>query len=153
MKNEKEDIFDKIMHFRVFNVFEPFYKKYKEALLYLFFGGLTFVVSIATYAYFNVGVGLNELIANIISWIFAVTFAYITNRIWVFESEVHGIKSVLRQIVMFFAGRIVTLLVEEIILFIFISQLHFNSLLIKVIAQIVVIVLNYIISKLVVFRK
>ena len=86
----KEDIFDKIMKLPILNFFEPFYKKNKEMLLYLFFGGLTFVVSIITYGFFNVSLGLNELIANIISWIIAVTFAFFTNRIWVFNSPTNG---------------------------------------------------------------
>ena len=61
---EKRDIFDRMMALPILNIFEPFYKKNKEVLLYLFFGGLTFIVSIATYAVFNVSMGINELIAG-----------------------------------------------------------------------------------------
>ena len=86
MEQKKEDIFDRLMHLPGLRIFEKFYKKNKEMLLYLLFGGLTTIVSIGTYAWFNVGMHINELIANIISWIFAVTFAYITNKIWVFQS-------------------------------------------------------------------
>ena len=64
---EKRDIFDRMMALPILNIFEPFYKKNKEVLLYLFFGGLTFIVSIATYAVFNVSMGINELIANVMS--------------------------------------------------------------------------------------
>ena len=56
-------------------------KKNKEILLYLFFGGLAFIVSIVTYAFFNVTCGLNELVANVISWVITVAFAFFTNRI------------------------------------------------------------------------
>ena len=84
---EKKDIFDKIMSLPGLRIFEPFYKKNKEVLMYLFFGGLTFLVSVVTYAYFNVVLGMNELIANIFSWIIAVAFAFITNKIWVFCSK------------------------------------------------------------------
>ena len=66
---EKRDIFDRMMGLPILNIFEPFYKKNKEILLYLFFGGLTFIVSIATYAIFNVSMGINELIANVMSWV------------------------------------------------------------------------------------
>lgn len=59
-------VFDKLMELPILRIFNPFYKKYKEMLLYLFFGGLSFIVSIATYACFNVGMGINELIANIL---------------------------------------------------------------------------------------
>ena len=74
MEQKKEDIFDRLMHLPGLRIFEKFYKKNKEMLLYLLFGGLTTIVSIGTYAWFNVGMHINELIANIISWIFAVTF-------------------------------------------------------------------------------
>ena len=80
MEQKKEDIFDRMMHLHLFRIFEPFYQKNKEMLLYLLFGGLTTIVSIGSYAWVNVGLGINELIANIISWIFAVTFAYVTPK-------------------------------------------------------------------------
>ncbi|MCD8058797.1 MAG: GtrA family protein [Bacteroides fragilis] len=149
----KEDIFDKIMKLPGLRILEPFYKKNKEVLLYLFFGGLTFLVSIGSYAYFNVTIGWNELIANIVSWIFAVAFAYVTNKIWVFSTRNLKVGDLLLEILKFFGGRVFTLVVEELILFVFITRLHFNSILIKVIAQIVVILLNYVISKLFVFKK
>ena len=60
----KRDIFDQLMSLPILRIFEPFYKAHKEVLLYLLFGGLAFVVSIGTYAFFNVAVGINELIAN-----------------------------------------------------------------------------------------
>lgn len=128
-------------------------KKNKEILLYLFFGGLAFIVSIVTYAFFNVTCGLNELVANVISWVITVAFAFFTNRIWVFESPVDTVKAFFIQLINFFGGRIVTLVIEEMILLIFITWLGLNSMLIKVIAQVVVIVLNYVISKLWIFRK
>lgn len=149
----KEDIFDKMMKLPLLNIFEPFYKKNKEVLLYLFFGGLAFIVSIATYAFFNVTLGINELIANVISWVITVAFAFFTNRIWVFNSPTNGAKEFMSQLISFFGGRVVTLIIEEVILLTFITWLGFPSMIIKVIAQVVVIVLNYVISKLVVFRK
>ena len=82
-----KDIFDKIMELPGFRIFEPFYKKYKEILLYLFFGGLTMIVSIVSYAICNLTFEINELIANVFSWILAVLFAFFTNRIWVFDSS------------------------------------------------------------------
>ncbi|MBQ9609303.1 MAG: GtrA family protein [Lachnospiraceae bacterium] len=149
----KRDLFDKLMSLPILNIFEPFYKKHKEVLLYLFFGGLSFIVSIGTFALFNVKCGINELIANILSWIITVLFAFITNRIWVFESKTEGTKAFVTQMLSFYGGRIITLVIEELILFIFITWLGFPSIIIKVIAQIVVIVLNYIISKMIIFKK
>ncbi len=149
----KKDIFDKIMGLPVLRIFEPFYKKHKEVLLYLFFGGLSFCVSMFTYWYFTEVVGQNELIGNIFSWILAVLFSFITNRIWVFEAKVQGVGGFFRQMFSFFGGRIATLILEEIILFVFITLLLFPSMAIKTVAQIIVIVLNYIVSKLFVFKK
>jgi|GEM_PF-16597 putative flippase GtrA len=153
MKTKDKDIFDKIMELPGLRVFNPIYVKYKEMLLYLFFGGLSFVVSIATYALFNVSFGINELIANILSWIITVMFAFLTNRIWVFNSPTNGLEEFIKQMVAFYGGRVVTLVVEEVILLVFITLLHFQSMLVKVVAQVIVIVLNYVISKLVIFNK
>lgn len=153
MQEIKPDIFDKIMHLPGLRVFEPLYKKYKEVLLYLFFGVLTTVVSIGSYAFFNVTLGINELISNVISWVLAVLFAFFTNRIWVFAAPTKTVEEFMKQLVSFAGGRVLTLVIEEIILLVFITMLHFNSMLIKFIAQVVVIILNYVISKLLVFRK
>ena len=163
----EKDIFDKLMELPIrnynykdknviislFNESQSHYKKYKELLLYLFFGGLSFIVSIATYALFNVGMNINELIANVLSWIITVMFAFLTNRVWVFQSTTNGVAEFVKQMLGFYSGRVITLVVEEVILLVFITWLGFNSMLIKVIAQVIVILLNYVISKLVVFRK
>ncbi|MBR3599234.1 MAG: GtrA family protein [Lachnospiraceae bacterium] len=151
--DRKEDIFDKIMQIRIFAPIQPFYIKHKEVLLYLLFGGLSFVISIATYYLFSEVIQLNELISNIISWIFAVSFAFVTNYIWVFEKTVTSIKEFFGQVLKFFMGRVFTLVVEELILIVFVTILSLPNMPIKVIAQIIVIVLNYVISKLYVFKK
>lgn len=152
-EDTKQDIFDRLMHLPVLNIGEPFYKKNKKVLLYLLFGGLTFIISVLSYSYFDLICGWNELVANIGSWILAVLFAFLTNRIWVFQAPTHGIAGFLRQMLSFFTGRLVTLGIEEIILFVFITKLAYPSIGVKVAAQVVVIVLNYIISKLLVFRN
>lgn len=150
---QKEDIFDRVMHWPVLNILEPFYKKNKEILLYLFFGGLSFLISIGSYAWLNIYLRINELVANILSWIITVLFAFFTNRVWVFKSEQKGFDNFIKQMVSFFGGRVITLVIEEIILYIFITSLRFPSLLIKIIAQIIVIIMNYIISKSIVFKQ
>lgn len=149
----KRDIFDKLMSLPFLRIFEPFYKAHKEVLLYLLFGGLAFVVSIATYAFFNVTVGINELVANILSWIITVAFAFLTNRVWVFNAPTKNAAEFIRQMISFFGGRVITLVIEEIILLVFITLLRFASMPVKIVAQIVVIVLNYVISKVLVFKK
>jgi len=131
------------------------YSKYKEVINYLIFGVLTTVVSLLTY-YLLVLTILNpnnpiELqIANIISWITCVTFAYITNRKYVFNSKD---KNITKEIIKFYSSRLTTLFIDMIIMFIFVTNLNFNDKLIKIIVQIIIIILNYILSKLLVFKK
>lgn len=149
---KRRDIFDRIMSLKCFSFAYPFYEKYKELLLYLLFGGLAFVVSISSYAFFEFVVHCTPLIANVFSWILAVAFAYITNRVWVFESEATRFRALFKEVISFFNGRVATLIVEEVILLVGINLLAFNSMMVKVIAQIVVIILNYFISKLLVFN-
>ena len=151
--NEKPDNFDRIMALPVLRLLEPFYKKHKAVLLYLFFGGLTTVISIFVFWLFHHPLGLNELVANVISWIIAVLFAFFTNRIWVFRAPTKTAGAFFRQMGSFFGGRIATLLIEEAILAVFITWLGLADMPVKIAAQIVVIVLNYFISKLFVFKK
>ena len=125
---------------------------WKEGFFYLVFGGLTTLVSIASYVIFLKILDGNALLANVISWIFAVSFAYITNRIWVFRSPRHGFREILKEIVTFYLGRVATLLMEELILFVGINMLGIDKLVIKLIAQVMVLVGNYTISKFVVFH-
>ena len=148
----KEDIFDRLMHLPVLRLLEPFYKKHKEVLLYLFFGGLTTLVSIASFALFAVTMGMNELIANVLSWILAVLFAYVTNRTWVFAQKADTRPGILREMLTFFGGRIATLLVEEAIILVFITWLGLPAIPVKAAAQVIVIALNYVISKYFVFK-
>ena len=150
---KKEDIFDRLMKLPVLRIFEPFYKKHKEVLMYLLFGGLTTVVSIVTFALFNQVMGMNELVANVLSWILAVLFAYVTNRTWVFSSSADTKAGIAREMASFFGGRVATLLVEEGLIAVFITWLGFPAMPVKIAAQVIVIVLNYVISKLFVFKK
>ena len=152
-QENKKDIFDKIMSLKIFSFIYPFYKKYKEGLLYLFFGVLTTLINIVVFYVFTKVITLDELVANVIAWVIAVLFAYVTNRIWVFNSHCETKVAFLKEIVSFYGGRVFTLLVEEAMLFVFIKLLSLNALAVKIVAQVVIIVLNYVISKLFVFKK
>ena len=127
--------------------------KYKEYILYLAFGVFTTVVNYLVYVPLTLWLHVPELIANAIAWVVAVAFAYITNRIWVFESKTKGFGPVVFEIFKFALGRVVSLLVEEAIIGIFVTWLGFNGLVIKVIASIVTIILNYIFSKFIIFKS
>ena len=123
-------------------------KKHKEILLYLFFGVVTTAVSIVSFVFFEY-LKIDALVANVLSWILAVFVAFITNSLWVFRSELK--TRFLKKALKFYVARLFTLLVEELLLWVFIKLLHFDSLLVKCIAQIVIIVLNYVISRIYVF--
>jgi putative flippase GtrA len=152
-ETQKKDIFDKIMSLPVLNIFEPFYKKYKEALMYLFFGGLTFFLSIFLFWFMDEVMHLNELVNNTIDWVICVAFQFFTNRTWVFDGKVETKGAFLKQAASFTAGRLFTLVVENILILIFITLMGLPKMPVKLGATFVVIVLNYIISKLIVFKK
>ncbi len=131
------------------------YEKNKEIINYLIAGILTTIVSLAVY-YASVLTVLDPLdplqlqIANIISWIAAVSFAYFTNRKYVFDS--HN-PNVLKECSAFFASRIGTLIMDMGTMFLLVSVMGINDKIAKLIVQIIVTIGNYLISKLLVFRK
>ena len=146
------DVFDRLFACRILKPLQPFWQRHREVLLYLFFGGLTTVISIGSFWLCESGFDLNEHIANTISWLLAVLFAFLTNRLWVFQAPAKGV-TLWMQLLRFYGGRLATFLVEEVILLVFITWLNFHELTVKIAAQIVVLILNYIVSKLFVFRS
>ena len=126
-------------------------KKYKSVLLYLIFGVLTTLISISTFILFNMK--FNEHISNILSWIISVLFAFIVNKLFVFFNTEYKLSDIIRQMLLFFGGRIFTLMTEEVIIFVFITKLSYNSAIVKTAAQIVVIILNYFLSKKALLKK
>ena len=128
------------------------FDKHRELILYVFFGGLTTLVSVGSFILFDTLLGIHELVSNLLSWILAVGFAYVTNRKWVFCSKARG-AAIWAEACSFYGGRLLTLGMEEVILLIFATWLSFHSTAIKVIAQVAVLVGNYIISKFLIFRK
>ena len=150
--DEKRDIFDRILSLRLFRPLYPFYKKNREVLLYLFFGAVTTAVSWVSFYLFHYTLAIDELTSNLLSWVLSVLVAFLTNRIWVFsESAASG--GFFREMLLFFGSRVATLLVEEAIIFVFVTWLALDAMLIKIIGNLVVLVLNYILSKLIVFRR
>ena len=131
------------------------YKKHEEIINYLIVGGLTTVVSLVSYyicvlTVLNPKDALELQIANIISWICAVTFAYVTNRKFVFKSKSQDIK---REVISFTSARIVTLIMDMVIMWLMVTLMHFNDKIAKLVVQVVVTIGNYLLSKLFVFKK
>ncbi len=126
------------------------YKKYEEIIKYLIFGVLTTIISILTYALFTRLCHIDIYISNILSWILAVTFAFVTNKIFVFKS--HS-KNVIKEGIKFYLARVASLLCELVMMFILVNLIHLDDMVSKIIVQIIVIILNYILSKIFVFMK
>ena len=148
-----DKFFDFIFNLPLIRKFRPFYEKRKDIVLYLFFGVLTTIVGVFTFWLFYYVFSMSTLTSIIISGVLAVTFAFLTNRIWVFNSPTEGKKDFFVQMGNFYGGRLFSLGVETLLLFVFVDKLCYNAMLIKILANVVVLILNYIISKLFVFRK
>lgn len=128
------------------------YKKYKQQLLYLIFGGLTTVINIALYW----ALGLIDAPVTVkysLAWLGAVIFAYATNRVWVFESSAHSAIELWHEFAAFCVARIVTGIVGYVIVLFGVYGLQQNDFIWNILSQIFVIVSNYVLSKLVIFKK
>lgn len=131
------------------------YKKNEEIINYLIIGFSTTLISLivyylCVYTIFNPKNPILLQCANIISWIVSVTFAYFTNRSIVFKSKN---KNKFKESVKFYASRIVTLLIDMLFMYITVSIFLLNDKIMKILANIIVIILNYLISKFLVFVK
>ena len=128
-------------------------KKQSELISYAIFGVATTVVSMVVYGVCNSVFEMHYLISNIVSWVIAVAFAYITNKMFVFKTRGMGFAQLKREITLFVSARLASLGIEELGLFILIGLIGWGEILAKLVMQVVVIVLNYIFSKLVIFKK
>ena len=131
------------------------YHKYEEIINYLIIGGLTTLVSLIVYygltlTILNPNNGLELQVSNIISWIISVTFAYFTNRKYVFKKND---KANFKEGLVFYLSRVSTLLIDMLLMYVFVTKLLFNDKIVKIVVQIIVIVLNYVLSKFFVFKK
>lgn len=150
----------KMMIKRLFN-------KYKELILYIIFGVLTTLVNFAAFWLLTKILGESlYLINNAVAWIISVVFAYVTNKLFVFESKSLELKVVIREITEFFAARLFSFAVEEGGLVLFVRLLHFGKysleilsfeisgqMIAKVILAVIVVILNYFFSKFIIFTQ
>ncbi|MFZ3130279.1 MAG: GtrA family protein [Desulfosporosinus sp.] len=122
------------------------YRRYKQIIFYLVFGALTTLVNIITYFICTKLLGMEYLVSSFIAWLFAVIFAYITNKVYVFNSI--GSKSIVWEFFAFVGCRLFSGSLDLSMMYIMVDLLYINDLVAKVIANVVVIVLNYIFGKL-----
>ena len=130
-------------------------KKYEEIISYLIVGGFTTLVSLLTYyllvyTLFDPKVTIELQITNVLAWVVSVTFAYFANRKFVFKS---ADKMSLKEVINFYVSRLSTLIIDMGLMYLLVSVLNFNDKIIKIVVQVVVIILNYILSKFIVFKK
>lgn len=128
-------------------------KKHKSFIVYGIFGVLTTIVNIVTYNYCYNHLSIGNTLSNIVAWILAVTFAYLTNKVWVFDSKSWKWEVLKREVVAFISCRLATGILDIVIMFVCVDVLGLHALLMKIISNVLVIILNYIFSKLVIFKK
>ena len=130
---------------------QALWQRYKSVLAYLIFGGLTTLVNLVVFWAFN-----NfwpYWLANTMAWFLSVLFAYVTNKLWVFDAKTPTFKALLTEAVSFFGFRLLSYFVDQGIMVVGISVLHGNDLLVKLIDQVIIVVMNWFFSKLFIFKN
>ena len=127
--------------------------KHWDILSYLFFGGLTTVVNYLVYLPCYNLLHLSAAVSNVIAWVVAVAFAYLTNKPFVFRSHDWSAKTVIPELTKFVGCRLGSGALETVIIFVTVDCLHWDGNVMKLFTSVLVIVVNYLASKLVVFRK
>ena len=133
------------------------YSNYKEIVNYLIIGVLTTVVSLASFYLIRIFVFTNDSqfdiqLANVISWVLAVLFAFVTNKKYVFGSKSTGYQKFV-EMIKFYVSRLTTLGVEMFVMWLLTSPLKVDDMISKIIVQFIIVILNYVFSKLFVFKK
>lgn len=127
-------------------------KKYKEQITYLIFGVLTTLVNFIIY-FSLCAINIPYTISNIIAIFVSILFAYITNKIWVFKSKSANFSEILTEFFKFFSLRFVSSVIDIILLIILIDFINLTDLIAKTLTAVLVIILNYLFSKLIIFKK
>lgn len=128
--------------------------EYKEVINYLVFGCLTTVVNFVCYYLFAKVLGIEEVISSGLSWLFSVLFAYTTNKIFVFESKTTTIKEFIMEIISFFLARVLSGILCDVGTFaVMVKVIGINDVVAKLITQIMVVIVNYVLSKWIIFKN
>lgn len=129
------------------------YRKYKEQINYIFFGVLTTLVNFVSYFLSYKKFGISNVPSNIIAWILSVVFAFIVNKLWVFESKSWRKEIAIKEFISFVSVRLFTGIFDTTIMYLGVDILKFNEVLVKITSNIIVLITNYIGSKVLIFRK
>ena len=128
-------------------------RKYKEPILYVFFGGLTTLLNMAVYFVCTKALKMGLEISDILAWIAGVLFAYVTNKLFVFESRNRKGRQLWLEFGEFVGARLLSLVVDVLFLEITVKGLGWWDVPMKILANIIVIIMNYVFSKLFIFKK
>lgn len=129
------------------------YLKYKEMILYIFFGGCTTVVNVLLYFIGTRWLGFGTVVSTLLAWWASVLFAYITNRILVFQSHNRELKAIMLEFAFFVACRLLTGLLDILIMYLFVDRLGWQDMIMKLISNLIIITANYAASRLLIFKK
>lgn len=126
--------------------------KYKEVILYLFFGVMTTVVNILTFQLCRLFY-IPLFLSNLIAWLLSVLVAFITNKLFVFESNNTSFSALLKEVLLFFMARVFSLGIDMLVIGCLVNIMMINELLSKIASNVIVIVVNYVLSKFIIFKK
>lgn len=134
---------------------KPFviYEKYRQIISYLFWGIITTIINVGIFECLYLWANWNYMVNNTIAWFVSVLVAYLSNRAYVFHSITKGIRAYIHEVISFFGGRLLVLALEQGILFVGITLMSSNQLVVKIIDNVIVIILNYFWSKWAVFKR
>ena len=129
------------------------FEKYKDVIPYLIFGVITTLINIAAYWVGSHILGMGTVPASVLAWFLAVLAAYLTNRKWVFHSDAQGSREILEEIAKFFGARLFTGVIDWVFMFVTVDLLGAEDVIMKFVANVIVVILNYVFSKWIIFKK
>jgi len=127
------------------------YQRYREVITYVFFGGLTTLVNIVTFFILDTGLAWPYLIANAVAIVLSILFAYVTNKLFVFQSETQNTRETVSEFVRFIGFRLVSGLADMATMWVLVDLLIIDTSIAKLATQFIVVVLNYVFSKFFIF--
>jgi putative flippase GtrA len=122
----------------------------KEIILYIIFGVFTTLVNLISYLFLAKICGIDNFVSNIMAWFFSIVFAYVTNRIFVFESKN---EKILHELALFIFGRGLSGVLDSLLFYAFVILWMFDDVISKIVINIIVIIFNYVFSKVIVFKE
>lgn len=135
------------------NTLKRLFEQYKQPITYLFFGGVSTVVNVVSYWLCYDISNLSNIVSTLIAWIAAVLVAFITNKLWVFESRNTSFQEDLKEFFSFLGFRVISEIFDLAIMYWAVDMMNMNGLIWKIVANVIVVILNYIFSKFIIFKK